>query len=69
MRYMGMLTNARFLDVGANRIVVGGIAQGVEGRPDGSTFYTEPVDEIDGNIAKCGDGYFRFHKDFMNHAA
>ncbi|WLR90921.1 hypothetical protein [Shinella zoogloeoides] len=68
MRYLGMLTNARFLDVGANRVVVAGTTRGVEGRPDGSTFYTEPVDEIDGNIAKCGDGYFRFQRN-LQHAA
>jgi len=64
--FLGVLKNARFLDVGTNRVVVGGTTQGFTNKPDGQTFYTDPVDEIDGNIVRCGEQTFRIERNLMN---
>jgi hypothetical protein len=55
---IGLITNARFLDIGSNRQVVGGTLAG-------RTFYSEPIIEIDGNLIRTATGSFRYSRDFQ----
>lgn len=64
--HQGRIVNARFVDIGSNRVVLAGTAENMEGLRDGATFYSDPVDQIDGNIAKCGDQSFKFERLFSN---
>ena len=50
---LGTITNARFLDIGDQKQVVGGTLEG-------KTFYSEPVEEIDGDIIHTAQGSFRY---------
>lgn len=60
------ITNARFVDIGSNRVVLAGTASGMEGYRDGQTFYSEPVDAIDGSVVRCGEQEFKFERNFGN---
>lgn len=52
---LGTITNARFLDIGGRRQVCGGTL-------NGRTFYSEPVDEIDGDVIRTAAGNYRFSR-------
>ncbi len=53
-----VITNARFLSIGTNKQVVGGTLHG-------QTFYTAPIQEIDGDTIRTAEGSFRFSKDIF----
>lgn len=50
-----VITNARFLDIGAKYPIVAGTL-------NGETFYSPPVVEIDGDLLKTTSGNFRFSR-------
>ena len=50
----GVITNARFLDIGGRQIVAGTLA--------GKTFFSQPIEEIDGDIIRTATGSFRFSR-------
>ena len=52
---IGLITNARFLDIGANKQVLGGTL-------NGRTFYSAPIEEIDGDVIRTAEGRFRFSR-------
>ncbi|MBD9511559.1 hypothetical protein IB265_32915 [Ensifer sp. ENS10] len=54
-RILGTITNARFLDIGSFRQVVGGTLEG-------KTFYSEPIEGIDGDIIKTKSGNYRYSR-------
>lgn len=49
------ITNARLLDIGGQRQVVGGTLNGV-------TFYTPTIIDIDGDIVRTESGNFRISR-------
>lgn len=55
LRILGHITNARFLDVGSCRQVIGGTLEG-------KTFYSEPIEDIDGDIVITAKGSYRFSR-------
>lgn len=52
---LAVITNARFIDIGNSRQVVGGTL-------NGATFYTSPIIEIDGDVVRTAEGSFRFFR-------
>jgi hypothetical protein len=52
---LGTITNARFLDIGTDKQVVGGTLYG-------KTFYSEPIEELDGDIIRTATGSYRFSR-------
>lgn len=50
------ITNARFLSIGDRQVCAGTL--------DGKTFYSDPIQEIDGNIIRTEKESFRYSKDF-----
>ena len=55
VQLLGVITNARFLNIGSKQIVGGTLA--------GRTFYSMPVEDIDGDIIRTADGSYRFTRD------
>lgn len=58
----GVIRNARFLDIGSNRIVVAGNIYDRAGVSDGSTFYSDPVKTIIDDVAQTESENFRFSR-------
>ncbi|OWZ90421.1 hypothetical protein B9J07_27940 [Sinorhizobium sp. LM21] len=54
-RILGLITNARFIDIGSYRQIVGGTLEG-------KTFYSEPIDGIDGDVIQTASGNYRFSR-------
>lgn len=52
---LGLITNARFLDIGTNKQVLGGTL-------NGRTFYSAPIEEVDGDVIRTAEGSFRFSR-------
>ena len=50
---LGVITNARFLSIGTDKQVLGGTLEG-------KTFYSDTIEDIDGDIIKTASGAYRF---------
>lgn len=62
MQTEATLHNARFLDIGGDQTVVAGVAEKISGVRDGSTYYSDPIDDFDGEVARCGDKTFNIKR-------
>lgn len=49
------ITNARFLDIAPGKQVLGGTLEG-------KTFYSHPIEEIDGDVIKTAVGSYRYSR-------
>lgn len=61
---LGTIRNARFLDIGGNRQVIGGTIYGHPDNPEGSTFYSEPIETDEGDVIHTAKGSFRYSRSF-----
>lgn len=56
----GTIANARFLDIGERQIVAGTLGD--------KTFYSPPVEGMDGDVIHTAEGSFRIQRSLQIHA-
>lgn len=66
MKTEATLHSARFLDIGSDCVIVAGIAHKISGVKDGSTYYSDPIDDFDGEVARCGDKTFNIKRNIFH---